>query len=484
MAVYEKALTHREIIRNLYAGLSNSQEEAPQSPSNLRAYINNDEIILNWDDNSTDELGFVIEYNITGVETDFVPIEYVDKNITLATITNQSANNEYYIRVRAYNFGKFSEYSEIVNHQVQNASKKIMLVGNSITAGIGSSDGLGFRQKFYDLLAGAGEYFNFVGTTASSPYKGYFFPGKNIEHFYPSYFGNGSGNGLYDITNVMNQENPEVILIHLGTNDLTDETMISPYSADDGQTMLPTTTGEMAELIRYLLQWKNGVNGTSLQYILVSKIVPREIRMSEVQEFNAELQFLVDDFKNGQISGIPEPVHIVDHYTPFISNPDLFSGNLNDFMAEHTHPNDKGYTQMAKTYFFAYETIVNNKPENEFIFAKRKIDDNHSYTNEEIPKNFALMQNYPNPFSLNSALSSEFTWIKYQIPEDQNVKIYIYNMLGRKVKTLVSNHKYAGYYQVPWNGRSDNGNFVSSGIYFCVMQSNNYVKHIRIVITK
>ncbi|MGD9900724.1 MAG: alpha-amylase family glycosyl hydrolase, partial [Calditrichaceae bacterium] len=75
------------------------------------------------------------------------------------------------------------------------------------------------------------------------------------------------------------------------------------------------------------------------------------------------------------------------------------------------------------------------------------------------PVSFSLKQNYPNPF--NPA-----TTIEYHIESAAGVEIVIYDILGRRVKTLVNEKKNAGVYKVDWNGLDQVGNKVASGVYF------------------
>ena len=74
----------------------------------------------------------------------------------------------------------------------------------------------------------------------------------------------------------------------------------------------------------------------------------------------------------------------------------------------------------------------------------------------ELPKDFAVHPNYPNPF--NPA-----TTIKYDLPEPSHVSLVIYDVLGRKVVELENGVKDAGYHNVQWS--TDNGQ-LSSGVYF------------------
>ncbi len=73
-----------------------------------------------------------------------------------------------------------------------------------------------------------------------------------------------------------------------------------------------------------------------------------------------------------------------------------------------------------------------------------------------------LMQNYPNPFNTSTTISF-FTKNKV------STQIYIYNILGQKVRTLFNGVPNDGYNTIIWNGRNDNGRMVASGIYFYQM---------------
>ena len=84
-----------------------------------------------------------------------------------------------------------------------------------------------------------------------------------------------------------------------------------------------------------------------------------------------------------------------------------------------------------------------------------------------IPNAFRLAQNYPNPFNPE-------TYIKYTIPKEGDVTINIYDVRGRLVRKLVDEHKPAGYYQVTWDARNDDGVSVSNGIYLVCMKSRTF----------
>jgi len=77
-----------------------------------------------------------------------------------------------------------------------------------------------------------------------------------------------------------------------------------------------------------------------------------------------------------------------------------------------------------------------------------------------------LKQNYPNPFNPE-------TTIDYTLVKDSKVSLTVYDVLGRKIKTLVSTRQRAGNRKAVWNGRNQKGAFVGSGIYFAVLQAGD-----------
>jgi hypothetical protein len=86
-----------------------------------------------------------------------------------------------------------------------------------------------------------------------------------------------------------------------------------------------------------------------------------------------------------------------------------------------------------------------------------------------IPVEFALHQNYPNPFN-------PVTTINFDLPNITDVSLVIYDITGRKVRTLVSNSNIdAGYKKIVWNGRDDFGNGVATGMYIYRLVAGDFV---------
>jgi hypothetical protein len=94
-----------------------------------------------------------------------------------------------------------------------------------------------------------------------------------------------------------------------------------------------------------------------------------------------------------------------------------------------------------------------------------------------LPTRFALNQNYPNPFNPT-------TQIKFDLPTRSKVSIDVYNVLGQKVKTLVNDEMAAGSYIADWDGTSDGGKTVSSGVYFYRMQAGKFQETKKMMLLK
>lgn len=88
-----------------------------------------------------------------------------------------------------------------------------------------------------------------------------------------------------------------------------------------------------------------------------------------------------------------------------------------------------------------------------------------------------LSPNYPNPFN-------PLTRIDYYIPKPSDVRLVIYDVNGRRIRTLVNTGKPAGGYTVEWDGRDDLGSAVASGVYLCKLEIAKARRTIKMVLLK
>ena len=142
---------------------------------------------------------------------------------------------------------------------------------------------------------------------------------------------------------------------------------------------------------------------------------------------------------------------------------------MDDTTDNFTPGNDQGKVRVAKLF----TGDIDNDGSGDIVFTSASFaaDKPHLYMiehsgtlealeeNSSIPNKISISQNYPNPFNPE-------TRFQYNIPADGVVSINVYDILGKKIKTLVNQLKSAGVYTETWSGQNDNNQMVSSGVYF------------------
>jgi hypothetical protein len=83
-----------------------------------------------------------------------------------------------------------------------------------------------------------------------------------------------------------------------------------------------------------------------------------------------------------------------------------------------------------------------------------------------VPREFALEQNYPNPFNGPTVIS-------FALPRATGIELDVFNILGQKVRTLMSGMRPAGYYTTEWDGETESRRPAPSGIYFYRLQGSD-----------
>ncbi len=96
-----------------------------------------------------------------------------------------------------------------------------------------------------------------------------------------------------------------------------------------------------------------------------------------------------------------------------------------------------------------------------------------------LPREFALAQNYPNPFARATGLRTSFG---FQLPQAEFVELEIFDALGRKLRTVLAAKRPAGVYSVAWDGRDDAGRAVNGGVYFYRIRAGNFVQTRKLVL--
>ncbi len=125
-----------------------------------------------------------------------------------------------------------------------------------------------------------------------------------------------------------------------------------------------------------------------------------------------------------------------------------------------------GNSNSPKQYSFTDKNLIGGSL---FKYRLKQIDNDGTYEYSDeieveiIPTEFALYQNYPNPFNPN-------TKIRYQLPQESEVIIKIYDILGSEVITLLNEKKEPGVYEVDFNASQ-----LSSGTYIYRLVAGSFV---------
>ncbi|MGH7599717.1 MAG: FG-GAP-like repeat-containing protein [bacterium] len=133
--------------------------------------------------------------------------------------------------------------------------------------------------------------------------------------------------------------------------------------------------------------------------------------------------------------------------------------------------------------------IARNVPVNRFITVTegRGITTGVKENGSRLPGDFALKQNYPNPFwsgATSRSAGNPTTTIAYSLPRKEQVILKIYNMLGEKLVTLVDRVQDAGTHSITWDGRNEKGHPLPSGVYFYRIETKTFNQTKKLALVK
>lgn len=123
----------------------------------------------------------------------------------------------------------------------------------------------------------------------------------------------------------------------------------------------------------------------------------------------------------------------------------------------------------------AYQGLTKNK----LLARMTPVKGNESKTSatEKMGEIVLLEPNKPNPFNPS-------TTIKYALPQEVEVKLLIFDMLGRRVRTLVDQRQPAGRYAITWDGRNEQGEAIASGVYIYQLRVGSFVQTRRMALVR
>ncbi len=182
-----------------------------------------------------------------------------------------------------------------------------------------------------------------------------------------------------------------------------------------------------------------------------------DVMMSSVSFDEQDSLFIGWEEPNGSNQGVAQ-------YSPSTGNYSLMNNGLpNVYVNKLTyHP------------FLIYPNIICCTDDGTYMLS----DYGGTESDESVIQDQILeMSNYPNPFNPSTTIS-------YQLKEQSNIEIAIYNIKGQKVKTLVSEVLTEGEHSVVWNGRDYNNDQVGSGIYFYSIRTPDYFSTRKMILMK
>jgi hypothetical protein len=140
---------------------------------------------------------------------------------------------------------------------------------------------------------------------------------------------------------------------------------------------------------------------------------------------------------------------------------------------------DLGFLSAGDRIYFAVDKGKNDNyywDATEIIWTVTKKEDDVTNIYENLfPKEFSLKQNFPNPFNPK-------TTIPFQLSHDESICLYVYDIQGRTIRTLIKGKVSSGNHSIVWDGTNDFGNVIASGIYFYRLETAHYSKTNKLIV--
>jgi hypothetical protein len=157
---------------------------------------------------------------------------------------------------------------------------------------------------------------------------------------------------------------------------------------------------------------------------------------------------------------------------PDVIQYNVYRGESHGFLPEEN--NRLGYTpenqftdkqiEGERTYYYRIEAVddaTNHGISEEIVVQTTDV----AQVAVSLPREFALLPNYPNPFN-------SMTEFQFALPRDEYIEIRIYNLIGAEIANLVQGTRKAGTHEIRWDGKNMHGQDVASGIYLYKMKTN------------
>ena len=174
-------------------------------------------------------------------------------------------------------------------------------------------------------------------------------------------------------------------------------------------------------------------------------------------------QDVVAAFVGDELRGLGHTVYVADQgrYLAFVTVYSNVEGELVEFSFYDGEALEEGF--VPTVLGFEVNAVAGDAAEPFVLETRERRMGDRGF----IPDTFVLSPAFPNPFNPS-------TQIGYGVPIDGQVEISIYNVVGQKIRTLVSGFEQAGYRYAVWDGRDGSGRVVPTGVYFSLMQTEGF----------
>ena len=254
------------------------------------------------------------------------------------------------------------------------------------------------------------------------------------------------------------------------------------YSADPNETLNTVDLRENAELVAHLREqlsagWQAALPETHEQ-IPVPQTLPWDINNDGIVDIQ-DLLLVANNFNVAS----PEPPKVDVNKDEHV--------DIIDLLLVASHFGESSTPEAPSTHTKILPEHLNRV--NEWLAEARLTDDGsnifkqgiitlEALLNSVIPEKTVLLPNYPNPFNPE-------TWIPYDLAEDADVRIHIYNLKGQSIRQLKVGFQTAGTYRTRsraayWDGRNAAGEPIASGVYFYTLQVGEFKATRRMMILK
>ena len=229
--------------------------------------------------------------------------------------------------------------------------------------------------------------------------------------------GNTQGYPNFTIEELLKNYPSDFILLMIGTNDL-----YFYYQVNTAWIRLDTLITKI-------------VNNTNA-HLIVSSIPPTYLEMTnlKIRSYNTAAQQIVNS------------LHAQGKKVSFVDVNSRMT--LLDLSSDVVHPNSQGFQKISDCYFEGIQTVLTGVAADPIESSK--------------PAGYNLEQNYPNPFNSD-------TTIRFSLPEKAFVTLKVYDLLGREIRTCISEMKQPGQFSYRFDASE-----MSSGCYFYRMNAGGY----------